>query len=72
MRQAAKMINDGHLADFVAERYKSFEDGTLPMQDLSKTSFQELETFAMSIEDPGDDIQSAQQEKAEILFHFYT
>jgi xylose isomerase len=72
LRQAANMINDGQLADLVTQRYKSFADGTLPQQDLSKTNFQELETFAMSIEDPGNGIQSAQQEKAEILFHFYT
>ena len=72
LRQAANLINDGKLADFVDHRYKSFEDGTLPEEDLSKTSFQQLEEFAMSIEDPGTDIQSAQQEKAEILFHFYT
>ena len=72
LKQAAAIINDGRLDQFVADRYESYEDGTLPEKDLSKTSFQELEKLALAMEDPGNDIQSAQQEKAEIIFNFYT
>ncbi len=67
LRQAAAIVNDGLLADFVAGRYKSFEGG------LPGKTFQELEAHALALaSDPGDDLESAQQEKAEIIFQFYT
>ena len=47
LRQAAAIINDGRLSNFVEERYSSFE--SFPI-DLAKTNFQELEQYALSLQ----------------------
>ncbi|PKA62259.1 Xylose isomerase [Apostasia shenzhenica] len=66
LRNAAKIIEDGSLAELVRKRYQSFDSEIGAQIEAGKADFETLEKKAMEWGEPS--VPSAKQELAEIIF----
>ncbi|XVF24410.1 hypothetical protein REPUB_Repub13aG0125500 [Reevesia pubescens] len=66
LRNAAKLIEDGSLAELVRKRYSSFDTEIGALIEAGKADFEMLEKKAMEWGEPK--VSSAKQELAEMLF----
>jgi xylose isomerase len=67
---AAKMIEDGTMADWVKQRYSSYDNGIGAKIEAGTTNFEELEKWVLEQGEPQR--ISGKQEKYEILLNQYT
>lgn len=67
---AAKMIEDGTMADWVKQRYSSYDSGIGAKIEAGTTNFEELEKWVLDAGEPKP--TSGKQEKYEILLNQYT
>lgn len=66
LRNAAKIIEDGSLAELVRKRYQSFDSEIGALIEAGKADFETLENKAMEWGEPN--VPSGKQELAEIIF----
>ncbi|PKU63701.1 xylose isomerase isoform X1 [Dendrobium catenatum] len=66
LRNAAKIIEDGSLAELVRKRYQSFDSEIGALIEAGKADFETLEKKAMEWGEPN--VPSGKQELAEIIF----
>ncbi|KAH8481990.1 hypothetical protein H0E87_029450 [Populus deltoides] len=66
LRSAAKLIQDGSLAELVRKRYQSFDTEIGAQVEAGKGDFETLEKLAMKWGEPK--VPSAKQELAEMIF----
>ena len=69
LRVAAKLLEDRVLEDFVANRYKSYNEGIGELINQGKTSFEELEKYALTHEFGKN--ESGRQEMLESILNSY-
>ncbi|GAB4838202.1 hypothetical protein Ancab_027732 [Ancistrocladus abbreviatus] len=67
LRTAAKLIEDGSLAELVRKRYMSFDTEVGAQIEAGKADFEYLEKKAMELGEPT--VPSAKQELAEMIFY---
>lgn len=67
LRNAAKLIEDGSLAELVRKRYQSFDSEIGAQIEAGKADFETLEKKAMEWGEPY--VPSGKQELAEMIFH---
>jgi len=65
LKIAHAIIEDGRLGEFVDERYRTFDDGIGAKVEQGKCSFDELESYALSMDEPT--LASGRQEMLENL-----
>ena len=69
LRIAAKIVEDGRLAEFVNARYSSFDSDLGQKVEAGQCSLQELEAFALTNGEP--QLQSGRQEMLENILNEY-
>ena len=67
LKIAAAIRADGRMPDFIKERYSSFDSGLGKKADEGKTSFKELEEFALGNGEP--QLSSGRQELLENILN---
>ena len=70
LKIAARIRKDGRLADFVKQRYSSWDSGLGEMIEKGKVGFKELEQYALKMGEVKSN-QSGRQEYLENLFNEY-